>query len=269
MEVSALTLRVLLLFFPGVLCAMLVDALTVHRERTAAQFLTHAFVLGLTSYLLLYFGQWTCVGLAYALPLPQPLPVTFLNALLDEKLRIAPGEIALAAAIGVLLGTGVSAGVNHRILFRIGRKLHVTRRRGSPDLWSHVLNFEQTNWVSVRDLDHGFTYVGWVRDYSEIVDLAELWLLEATVFESATGTKLYEANALYLGRDPRSITVEVLPTDSRKRIEDGREDSRAVDAEQSQPERAQSKPDHSASGLHPGSADSAARARRKRRKGRR
>ena len=27
MEVSALTLRVLLLFFPGVLCALLVDAL--------------------------------------------------------------------------------------------------------------------------------------------------------------------------------------------------------------------------------------------------
>ncbi|HEY0024198.1 MAG TPA: hypothetical protein VGB24_14880 [Longimicrobium sp.] len=45
MELSAFTLRIVLLFFPGVLCALLVDALIAHRERTPAQFLTNAFVL--------------------------------------------------------------------------------------------------------------------------------------------------------------------------------------------------------------------------------
>lgn len=32
MELSAFTLRIVLLFFPGVLCALLVDALIAHRE---------------------------------------------------------------------------------------------------------------------------------------------------------------------------------------------------------------------------------------------
>jgi hypothetical protein len=36
MEFSVLTLRVVLLFFPGVLCALVVYELTIQRERTTA-----------------------------------------------------------------------------------------------------------------------------------------------------------------------------------------------------------------------------------------
>ena len=268
MEVSALTLRVLLLFFPGVLCAMLVDALTVHRERTAAQFLTHSFVLDLSSYLLLYAGRWTCAGLADALGLPPPLPVTFIDALLNDKRRIAWGEIILSAGTAVPLGMSVAAGINHKLLYRLGRALHITRRRGSPDLWSYVFDSGQTTWISVRDLEHGFTYFGWVQEYSETVDLAELWLRNVTVYTSATGTKLYEANALYLSQDPRSITIEVLPKELRTGAENEREGLRAVDAKQVQPKRTQSRPDYTAPGLHSGSPGAPARSRRRRRKGR-
>lgn len=268
MELSALTLRVLLLFFPGVLCAMLVDALTVHRERTAAEFLTHSFVLGLTSYLLLYSGQWACTGAADLLGVRPPLRVTFIDALLNDKLRIAWGEIVLAGATAVVLGMSVSAGINHKVLYRVGRRLHVTRRRGSPDLWSYVFDSRQTTWISARDLEHGFTYFGWVQEYSETAAIAELWLRDVIVYESATGTKLYEASALYFSQDPRSITIEVLPTELRTGAEDGREGIRPVDADQVQPERAQSRPDYAAAGLHPGAAKATAvQSRAKRAKG--
>lgn len=268
MELSALTLRVLLLFFPGVLCAMLVDALTVHRERTPTQFLTNAFVLGFASYLLLYSGQWVCEGAANLLGVRPPRRVTFMDALMNDRLRIAWGEIVLAAGTGIVLGVAVSAGLNHKVLYRMGGRLHVTRRRGTIDLWSYVLDSPQTTWISARDLEHGFTYLGWVQSYSETAAMAELWLRNVTVYQSASGTKLYDADALYLCQDPRSMTIEVLPIELREGADDGGKDVRAVGAKQVQPEWVQSRPDYSAAGLQPGPAPATGRARRGARKAR-
>jgi hypothetical protein len=257
MEVSALTLRVLLLFFPGVLCALLVDALTVHRERTSAQFLTHAFVLGLASYLLLYAGRWACAEAADALRLPPPPPVSFIDALLNDRLRIAWGEIVLAAAVALPLGMAVAAGINHKVLYRIGRTLRVTRRRGSPDLWSHVFDSPQTTWITVRDLERGYTYFGWVQEYSETALPAELWLGNVAVYSSATGALLYHASNLYLSHDPRSVTIEVLPPGTHTGGANERENLRMVDSQQVQPKRPQSGSDASSSGLHAGSVGAA------------
>lgn len=134
---------------------MLVDALTVHRERTPAQFLTNSFVLGISSYLLLYAGQWACAGMANLAGLRPPLPVTFFDALLNDRIRIAWGEIILTAGIGGMLGLLVSAGMNNRVLHRASRRLPITRKRGSLDLWSYVLGSPRTNWIIVRDLQSG------------------------------------------------------------------------------------------------------------------
>ncbi len=242
MEVSALTLRVLLLFFPGVLCAMLVETLTVNRERTAAQFLTHSFVLGLASYLLLYAGRWACAGAAGALGLPPPLPVTFIDALLDETLRIAWGEIVLAAGMAAVLGAAVSAGVNHHVLHGGARYLRISRKRGSLDVWGYVLGLPGTNWIIVRDLPNGLSYLGWLEEFSETADMAELWLRDVAVHESNGGTKLYDADAIYLGRDARTLVIEVLPErqpggapDERKDAGTGKKEHARQDGPQSQP----------------------------------
>lgn len=268
MELSALTLRVLLLFFPGVLCAMLVDALTVHRERTPAKFLTHSFVLGLTSYLLLYTAQWACAGMAARLRLRPPLPVTFLDALLNEKLRIASGEIVLAGGIAIVLGLVVSAGINNQVLHRVTRRMRITRKRGSLDLWSYVLGSPQVNWIIARDLQHGFTYFGWVQEFSETADMAEMWLRNVAVYESDSGTKLYESDGLYFGRDPRSLVIEIVPPDRRERAADERKDVHAPQGEHAGQDGAEPQSDHAAPGLRSRSAE-AAGGTRTRRKGKR
>jgi hypothetical protein len=266
MEVSALTLRVLLLFFPGVLCAMLVDALTVHRERTAAEFLTHSFVLGLTSHLLLYTGQWTCEGVAEVLGLPPPLPVTFFNALLNDTLRIAWGEIVLTAGIAAMLGLLVSGGINNQVLHRGARHLRITRKRGSLDVWSYVLGSSDVNWIIARDLQHGFTYFGWLEEFSETAEIAELWLRDVAVYESSSGTKLYESDGLYFSRDPRSLVIEIVPADQHSGAADGREAVRADEREHAGQDGAESQSKNSAAGLRSRPAKAAARNQRRRRR---
>jgi hypothetical protein len=222
MEVSALTLRVLLLFFPGVLCAMLVDALTVHRERTPAQFLTNSFVLGLTSYLLLYLGQWLCAGVADVLNLRPPLPVTFIAALLNDRIPIVWGEIILAAGTAVVLGITVSAGLNHKLLHRGAKKLRITRRWGGLDVWGILFDSPQTNWVIARDLQHGIAYFGWLEAFSETSANAEVLLSDVAVVESATGTKLYECDMLYFAQDVRALSVEIVASTPQIGVRHGR-----------------------------------------------
>lgn len=266
MELSALTVRVLLLFFPGVLCALLVDALTVHRERSSSQFLTHSFVLGLTSYLVLYTGQWACAGVAGHLGLSPPMPVTFIDALLNEKRRIASGEIVLAGGISIVLGLLISAAINNQFLHRATRRLRITRKRGSLDLWSYVMGSPQVNWIIARDLQHGFTYFGWLQEFSETADMAELWLRNVAVYHSDSGTKLYESDGLYFGRDPRSLVIEIVPTGRRAGAPDEREDVRARQGEHAEQDGPQPESDHAAAGLRSRAADAPAgdRTRRKR-----
>lgn len=109
MELSSLILRVLLLFFPGVVCAVLVDVLTVRRGRNVFQFLTHSYVLGMGSYLLVYGARELWALLAALFGLRPPLEMTFFTALVDERQRIAWGEIALAGLTSVPLAVAVAA----------------------------------------------------------------------------------------------------------------------------------------------------------------
>jgi len=61
MELSEFSLRLLLLFFPGVVCAYVVDALTIHRRRSEFEFLLNSLVLGIASYLVYRMAMfsWT------------------------------------------------------------------------------------------------------------------------------------------------------------------------------------------------------------------
>jgi len=89
MEISEFTLRLPLLFFPGIVCAYLVDALTIHRPRQPVFFLLQSFVLGLGS----YFAYWTvCTALRHFFPTKWTMDVIILRALVDKTMAVSlPG----------------------------------------------------------------------------------------------------------------------------------------------------------------------------------
>lgn len=211
MELSSVTIRVLLLFFPGVLCALVVDALTVHRERTPVQFLTHAFALGMGSYLSLALVRDAMAGVAGWLRLRQPVDVTFFDTLVNDRVRIAWGEIALAAGVGAVLSCVMAAAVNRRLLMRFACRLKLTQKLGEPAVWSFLLNSERGKSLIVRDISQDTTYVGTVEAFSETPDNAELFLKEVEVFQNSSAMKLYDAAYVYLARDVRGLVIEPAP----------------------------------------------------------
>jgi hypothetical protein len=89
MELSDLALRVVLLFFPGVIAALIVDALVNHRDRGPFAFGTRSMVLGLLSYLLLASARALANGVAHrSLPSGGLPELIFFRALTDERVKL-------------------------------------------------------------------------------------------------------------------------------------------------------------------------------------
>ncbi|SOD02468.1 hypothetical protein SAMN05216486_10379 [bacterium JGI 053] len=208
MEISSVTLRVLLLFFPGVLCALVLDSLTVHRERTPVQFLTNAFALGMGSYLSLYTLRDTAAAVAKWLRLREPRDVRFFDALLNDHVRIAWGEIALSACMAVVLASVVAAVLNHKLFARAAYRMGISRKTGDLDVWGMLFNSADAGMVLVRDLPQNRAYFGIVASVSETADDAELLLRTVTVFENSASRKLYDTELVYLARDRRQVIIE-------------------------------------------------------------
>jgi hypothetical protein len=208
MELSALTLRVVLLFFPGVVCALIVRALTNRRERATPEFLIDSFVFGFATYLLLAGFRSGCTAIARLGGWPGPPRVTFFDVLMNEGARISWGEIALSALIAILLGAVVSAVVNHHVLFRVAERFGISRKFGDPDVWSYFLNSPDILWVAVRDVATDTVYEGEVEAFSDTGLAPELLLRRVKVSRSSTDTKLYDCDRVYLSRDRSSLVVE-------------------------------------------------------------
>lgn len=208
MEFSALTLRVLLLFFPGVLCAMIVEALTPHRERTVPAFLTESFVFGIGTYLLLSASRSLVSYIAVAVGMPAPPPITFYQALVDPTQQISWDEIAMSAVAAVVLSGAISALRNHNVLHRTARRLHVSWKFGDLDVWSHFLNSPRIGWIAVRDIPADTTYEGWLDAYSDTGDDAQLLLSDVRVYRSSIGGELYRTQRVYLSRDKNALVIK-------------------------------------------------------------
>lgn len=210
MELSALTLRVLLLFFPGVICALVLRALTNRRERATPEFLIDSFVLGVGTYLLLAGVRTGWAVLARRAGWPLPPEVTFFEVLVNDGGRISWGEISLSAVVAVLLGGMLSAITNHHVLYRVSERLGISRKFGDPDVWSYFLNSPDILWVAVRDVATDTVYEGEVEAFSDTGTAPELLLRRVKVSRSSTDAKLYECDRVYLSRDRSSLVVEQL-----------------------------------------------------------
>jgi hypothetical protein len=207
-EISSVTLRVLLLFFPGVLCALVLDALTVHRERTPLQFLTNAFALGMSSYLTLYGMRDAVAAASDWLRLREPKDVLFFDALLNDGVRIAWGEIALSGCVALGLAAMLGAALNRKLFARGAYHLGISQKTGDLDVWGLLFNSRHGQVVFVRDVAQDRAYLGSVVGVSESLENAELLLTDVTVYRNSTSEKLYETSRVYLARDARGITIE-------------------------------------------------------------
>lgn len=201
--IDVFTFRLLFLFFPGIICKLLVDSLVGRKKRLSSlDFFVFSYLYGLAAYLMVYFftgliqkdrGDWSGI----------------VNLLLDNN-AVSPRETLYASVVAVFLGFLMGYIINKGMLYKVAYRLNVSKRYGDGDVWSFVLNnnSEAMKFITLRDLKSDICYDGWVRAFSETSSDAELFLRDVSVFKNSTGERLYQVGGVYLARNRDDISIE-------------------------------------------------------------
>lgn len=216
MEVTALALRLVLLFLPGIVCSYTVDALTMHRRRTPFFFLLQSLIYGSGSYLI----YWAAVKLlSPVFGWLAGIEVVFLRALVDPNVAISIREVFFASATGVLLGLCLTVIATYKLHTRLVKFLRITDRFGELDVWGFTFNTPGGKWVVVRDHEHDLAYDGWVKAFSDDAKEAELLLRDVRVLRNSTAKELYTVDAIYLSLDRSNLVIEIEPRQTDKDVQ--------------------------------------------------
>ncbi len=211
MDISELTVRLIVLLIPGALATLVVDKLTEHRPWSAFTFSVHSVLLGSLSYFA-YQGLAVLWGFVRSW-LPsyeyQYTKLSFWSSLFDTSIPVSLKEVALTCVVAVLVAYLVSAVVYHNLPFKVARKLGVSSKFGDEDLWAHFLNSKDVDWVWVRDHARNLVYEGWVQAFSVTTPVREIMLRQVKVYSNEDGEHLYDVPAMYVAGSPDEISLEI------------------------------------------------------------
>lgn len=208
MPINTAVLALVLIFIPGILCYGVVASLASKRSRDNVTIFLQIFTYGVTSYMVLAIGNyvWPAATAKLGIKLGD---ITLLNPGSIEKSGIDPIPIAAASVVGVVLGVLIAVNINFSILMRFCRIVGVTKRFSDPDVWSFLLNSDDTdNWVTIRHKDRGHIYQGYVRSFSAGDKDRELILTLVQVFSLDTAEKVGEIPILYLAFKKDDLVLE-------------------------------------------------------------
>jgi len=212
MSLNELTVRLLFLFLPGIVCSLVVAHLTTHRDLQSADHIIPSFLFGFLVYIL-YSGTaylWNDVlGLielpAYELIPAEGTPATGISAL----------AILVSIVLALVLAFVISALKNRKILNRLARRLSVTQKFGDRDVWSYMMNSENLDWVVIRDQAKGLYYVGKPVVSSDEESVRELILTNTAVHDDETGEVLYVPGNVYFSFPQEGMVIELNPREEQ------------------------------------------------------
>jgi hypothetical protein len=209
MQLSDLTIRIIVLFFPGIICSALVDQLTVHRDRSTSLIVVHSLLMGMTCYFTLYLVAALIDFTSSFLRLPVTSRVVFFDALFNHDIKPDWVEIVWATLFAGPLALLFSWISRHNFLHRIAQYIGSTSKFGDLDVWDFMLNSPDIHWLVVRDIKNDLSFYGWAGAFSDTVDKPELLLRDVKVYRNSTGELLHEVGGMYLSRKPEDITIEI------------------------------------------------------------
>ena len=147
MEFSEFTLKIILLFLPGIVSFLIVDKLTNHKEFKLYQILIYSLLFGFFCYYFYYL-----LIIVWKILFKGEIYFSFFNALIDKESVLDFKEIAYVTMLSIFVGFISTAFINYKILNKFARKFKITKKFSDIDVWSYLMNSENTEWVVIRDI---------------------------------------------------------------------------------------------------------------------
>lgn len=225
MELTEFALRLLLLFFPGIVCFYIVETLTVHQERPTHEVFLRCFVYGILSYLfyalVLALLNITWIESKSGFDFTDEVSIT--RTLSNSKVSLDVGEISWVTGTAIFLGVIFSFAIARKWPNDFAQWTGISRKFGDANVWSRAFNADDVKWATVRDLEKNMMFSGYVLAFSDVEEVAELFLTQVIVYNECTGAELYRADSMYLSRPKDYLTVEFPrpPVESESAVDHG------------------------------------------------
>lgn len=221
MEISELTLKLIILLIPGALGTMIMSKLTIRKDLTPFKFILNSIVIGVFSYLTLQLIEnlFTLIQNFISCSRMVNSSLQIWNTISNSKI-IPYKEVIWGSIIGVILGFIGSYVDTYKLINKLAKKLKISYKYGDENLFSYFLNADETQVVYVRDKKNNLTYHGYVKVYSETDTISEIVLSNVTVYRYEDSEELYEVDQIYLSFGKADIIIE-----QAKIIENGKEGS--------------------------------------------
>lgn len=212
MDITALTLKLIILLVPGILCAKIYKKLIIRpKESTDFMFVMYAIMFGIFSYLSLYMIKYIIHYVRFQLGYIEPMRFNALDAFgkISDGSTIPYSEVFYASIISIFISFLAVKVDNFKWINTIAAKLNISNKYGDENLFSRWLNGKCVEWVYVRDIENGLTYLGYVHSFAECEYNKELVLKQVSVMSYPESVDLYEVPEIYLCLKNENIKIEL------------------------------------------------------------
>lgn len=213
---NELTITLLFLGVPGVLCVVLTQRLIGKVNRSTPEYIVSVFTYSIFCYITAALVE---ASLLFACS-RQFHSEIFVN-LLSTRPNVDPVHLISGMLASIPVSGAASYITRNRWVNQVGFKLGVSCRVSEEDIWACFHNppkfteqwkSEDGKWVQVKDFKANKTYYGYIPLWSDSGSGREFILQEVTVFElgkEQQGEALYEVDRLYISRKDDDFSIEI------------------------------------------------------------
>lgn len=199
MDITEFTLRIIVVFIPGLITQTIIENLTYAPKSDLQEVTSKSLMYGFINYYIYYLLSW----------IPSlDLEFRFTRTLLDTNSPISFREIFITAGIAILTGFLISYLISSGITFRTLKRLKITQISSSEDVLLTVLKDPSKEWARIRKRNENIIYEGRIKLYSSKEECNEIFLENVIAYSNDDGVRLWEVDFLYLCLDRNNLEIE-------------------------------------------------------------
>lgn len=207
MDISSLTVKLIIILIPGLVSYFIYKRLTSRsNKRSDLMFISIAIFLGVLSYLGLQLITIATCGIRN---------ICGSNGSYEslETFKSISGadieykEVLMASLLSVVIAFVLARMDTKNIINRLGIKFNVTKKETDETLYVAYLSKKEVDVVYIRDPKNNLTYFGKLFSFSEKENVKEIVLEDVTVYLYNEGTELYKIPSIYMTLN-EDVTIE-------------------------------------------------------------
>lgn len=202
---ASLTLQIVILGTPGILCYFLTSKLIGKIGKNSLEEFLSIFLFSILSYLIA-----STLIFVTNIFFENKITNDILTNIFSTNPSIKVEHILLATFVSILISILNSYIYNHNLFNKFARWIHASNRYGDEDVWQYLHTWykREKDWTIVRDLKNDIMYLGYITAYSETEKDRELIIKDVSVYKNSTGEYILNSSDIYLSIEKNNITIE-------------------------------------------------------------